>query len=67
MGMTNRRKKPDVVRVFKWHGQSWTWERYRGIGTPISGGCGLSDTKRKCLRLARELNPGCTFEIEESK
>lgn len=61
--MTNRRKKPDVVKVLGTeHG--WSWVRY--ICDKVILGP-LFKHKVDSERDARELNPGCTFEIEESK
>lgn len=69
--MNKRRKNPDVVRVYSLGhngilGPGWGWRRSRGADI-VSDSGGFYTTKRQCLRLARELNPGCIFDIEEGK
>lgn len=66
--MTRRRKQPDVVCLYFYKlpdtgRKKWEWFRYRNE-VSLSSSSQVYSSKKQCLRLARELNPGCKFEIE---
>ena len=68
--MNKKFKNRDVVRIinggYSSHPKRWYWERYRR-GMIVSFYSGGYSVKKRCIEMAKEINPGCKVEIEGEK